>query len=157
MPHHYLIQWWPVLPEYVTGPQCVNMYWKDTNLVSVTFILSLYVHPFTHDQSHPICIQHIVQTSVLSSAYQRLLKLRYFIWPCFNIKPTSSGMGIPFSETVIFMMVIFLLVRQHFYIEMSPTLPASDRLYEYMLVQYIPRNMHTVLLCFALLWLCNRS
>ena len=25
------------------------------------------------------------------------------------------------------------------------------------LVQYIPRNMHTVLLCFALLWLCNRS
>ena len=26
-----------------------------------------------------------------------------------------------------------------------------------MFVQYIPRNMHTVLLCFALLWLCNRS
>ena len=25
------------------------------------------------------------------------------------------------------------------------------------LLQYIPRNMHTVLLCFALLWLCNRS
>ena len=25
------------------------------------------------------------------------------------------------------------------------------------LIQYIPRNMHTVLLCFALLWLCNRS
>ena len=24
-------------------------------------------------------------------------------------------------------------------------------------VQYIPRNMHTVLLCFAVLWLCNRS
>ena len=24
-------------------------------------------------------------------------------------------------------------------------------------VQYVPRNMHTVLLCFALLWLCNRS
>ena len=24
-------------------------------------------------------------------------------------------------------------------------------------VQFIPRNMHTVLLCFALLWLCNRS
>ena len=24
-------------------------------------------------------------------------------------------------------------------------------------VQYIPRNMHTGLLCFALLWLCNRS
>ena len=24
-------------------------------------------------------------------------------------------------------------------------------------VQYIPRNMHSVLLCFALLWLCNRS
>ena len=24
-------------------------------------------------------------------------------------------------------------------------------------VQYIPRNMYTVLLCFALLWLCNRS
>ena len=24
-------------------------------------------------------------------------------------------------------------------------------------VQYIPRNMHTVLLCLALLWLCNRS
>ena len=24
-------------------------------------------------------------------------------------------------------------------------------------IQYIPRNMHTVLLCFALLWLCNRS
>ena len=24
-------------------------------------------------------------------------------------------------------------------------------------VQYIPRNMHTVFLCFALLWLCNRS
>ena len=24
-------------------------------------------------------------------------------------------------------------------------------------VQYIPRNMHRVLLCFALLWLCNRS
>ena len=27
----------------------------------------------------------------------------------------------------------------------------------YSTVQYIPRNMHTVLLCFALLWLCNRS
>ena len=25
------------------------------------------------------------------------------------------------------------------------------------LLQYILRNMHTVLLCFALLWLCNRS
>ena len=25
------------------------------------------------------------------------------------------------------------------------------------LLQYIPRNKHTVLLCFALLWLCNRS
>ena len=24
-------------------------------------------------------------------------------------------------------------------------------------IQYIPKNMHTVLLCFALLWLCNRS
>ena len=24
-------------------------------------------------------------------------------------------------------------------------------------LQYIPRNMHTVLLSFALLWLCNRS
>ena len=24
-------------------------------------------------------------------------------------------------------------------------------------IQYIPRNVHTVLLCFALLWLCNRS
>ena len=24
-------------------------------------------------------------------------------------------------------------------------------------LQYIPRNMHTVLSCFALLWLCNRS
>ena len=24
-------------------------------------------------------------------------------------------------------------------------------------IQYISRNMHTVLLCFALLWLCNRS
>ena len=24
-------------------------------------------------------------------------------------------------------------------------------------IQYIPRNMHMVLLCFALLWLCNRS
>ena len=24
-------------------------------------------------------------------------------------------------------------------------------------IQYIPRNMHTVLLCFALLWLCDRS
>ena len=24
-------------------------------------------------------------------------------------------------------------------------------------LQYIPRNMHTVLLCFILLWLCNRS
>ena len=27
----------------------------------------------------------------------------------------------------------------------------------YRVIQYIPRNMHTVLLCFALLWLCNRS
>ena len=26
-----------------------------------------------------------------------------------------------------------------------------------LILQYIPRNMHTVLLCFALLWLCNRS
>ena len=26
-----------------------------------------------------------------------------------------------------------------------------------MEIQYIPRNMHTVLLCFALLWLSNRS
>ena len=26
-----------------------------------------------------------------------------------------------------------------------------------IIVQYIPRNMHTVLLCFALLWLCNHS
>ena len=25
------------------------------------------------------------------------------------------------------------------------------------IIQYIRRNMHTVLLCFALLWLCNRS
>ena len=24
-------------------------------------------------------------------------------------------------------------------------------------IQYIPRNMHTVLLCFVVLWLCNRS
>ena len=29
--------------------------------------------------------------------------------------------------------------------------------HDYIDIQYIPRNMHTVLLCFALLWLCNRS
>ena len=32
--------------------------------------------------------------------------------------------------------------------EVSPVRPT---------VQYTPRNMHAVLLCFALLWLCNRS
>ena len=26
-----------------------------------------------------------------------------------------------------------------------------------VMLQYIPRNMHTILFCFALLWLCNRS
>ena len=30
-------------------------------------------------------------------------------------------------------------------------------MYRYCVLQYIPRNLHTVLLCFALLWLCNRS
>ena len=30
-------------------------------------------------------------------------------------------------------------------------------MFSIMYIQYIPRNMHTVLLCFALLWLCNRS
>ena len=35
------------------------------------------------------------------------------------------------------------------------TLPA--RRCHGMEIQYIPRNMHTALLCFALLWLCNRS
>ena len=33
-----------------------------------------------------------------------------------------------------------------------------DKRYAFSLpIQYTPRNMHTVLLCFALLWLCNRS
>ena len=34
---------------------------------------------------------------------------------------------------------------------------AQDHLQTVWDIQYIPRNMHTVLLCFALLWLCNRS
>ena len=33
----------------------------------------------------------------------------------------------------------------------------GDLIFLMIKVQYIPRNMHTVLLCFALLWLCNRS
>ena len=32
-----------------------------------------------------------------------------------------------------------------------------DRQKEHHYLQYIPRNMHTVLLCSALLWLCHRS
>ena len=36
-----------------------------------------------------------------------------------------------------------------------PTIP--NLLWNSLCLQYIPRNMHTVLLCFALLWLCNRS
>ena len=33
----------------------------------------------------------------------------------------------------------------------------EEELCHWFKIQYIPRNMHTVLLCFALLWLCNRS
>ena len=33
----------------------------------------------------------------------------------------------------------------------------KEEAYWHYPVQYIPRNMHTILLCFALLWLCNRS
>ena len=33
----------------------------------------------------------------------------------------------------------------------------TDDLCKMRPLQYIPRNMHTVLLCIALLWLCNRS
>ena len=39
-------------------------------------------------------------------------------------------------------------------IDMSPKRPLLPLLGQ---LQYIPRNMHMVLLCFALLWLCNRS
>ena len=41
----------------------------------------------------------------------------------------------------------------HRWIESS----VSEPMLYLRIIQYIPRNMHTVLLCFALLWLCNRS
>ena len=40
---------------------------------------------------------------------------------------------------------------------LSVYIPQSVARCIYLTIQYIPRNMHTVLLCFALLWLCNRS
>ena len=48
-------------------------------------------------------------------------------------------------------------IRQIRTIILSQQHKAQDHLQTVWDIQYIPRNMHTVLLCFALLWLCNRS
>ena len=80
-------------------------------------------------------------------------------------------------DRLIFNMGIPILVSRHLYIETAPWTRYRrcqnyrHRLHRKVLkwellvqpmtklslIQYIPRNMHTVLLCFALLWLCNRS
>ena len=43
------------------------------------------------------------------------------------------------------------------YLDIMEVLKGHVKFLKTVCVQYIPRNMHTVLLCFALLWLCNRS
>ena len=58
-------------------------------------------------------------------------------------------------------------IVQHFYqigmcchdyvVDLMPSRCCQSLFYAYIYIQYITRNMHTVLLCFALLWLCNRS
>ena len=68
---------------------------------------------------------------VLRNDVQLNCFVKQYLWQCYPWLPTECGCQMrPFNLTKV-------------------------GLFSY--VQYIPRNMHTDLLCFALLWLCNRS
>ena len=62
-------------------------------------------------------------------------------------KPCAYFLGytVAYTQASIFVRLCHYMAIVH-----GPNMFALD-------LQYIPRNMHTVLLCFALLWLCNRS
>ena len=64
---------------------------------------------------------------------------------CFEIISISNGIG------------LFLEILEKYMLQTFLCLFVSDWCSFLVFLQYIPRNMHTVLLCFALLWLCNRS
>ena len=76
---------------------------------------------------------------------------KYFMW--IHYERLHNHNKAKHNKTVciflgIYCMSMFCLCRTWVNV-----LPVSVLCY----IQYIPRNMHTVLLCFALLWLCNRS
>ena len=54
-------------------------------------------------------------------------------------------------------MALVVVVAVVFIHNKNTTLHIPEHRFYTVVIQYIPRNMHTVLLCFALLWLCNRS
>ena len=91
----------------------------------------------------------------MSSAKWRLFRLGLnvlnSIYRTYQYQVNPRG---PFTDMDLFhIYVVTTALTQH-----SPLFHLEKfHIGNIMVVQYIPRNMHTVLLFFALLWLCNRS
>ena len=73
---------------------------------------------------------------------------KYFMW--IHYERLHNHNKAKHNKTVCIFLGIYCNLNQQ-----KRPLHSNDACSE--MLQYIPRNMHTVLLCFALLWLCNRS
>ena len=114
-------------------------------------------------QDHSISIALAMEILHFSLSH-RYLKMAFIHPGCIYMSLWSHSMFSDNYNKLIIDIIIVLQIPSKLpkvtlmvKITLLPACCASgDSMYLWY-IQYIPRNMHTVLLCFALLWLCNHS
>ena len=137
---------------------CLRQHWCfnpgipwDYILATLTIIRPITAH-FTSSQWPPLCVR-ITVASTVNLTWSLLITNKDQVHANFY---TNRNQLYSVSY-VIFLMSVFEFMCCSFLLRKKLPLPSPSTPTPPPRIQYIPRNMHTVLLCFALLWLCNRS
>ena len=141
-PNHYLNLWWPLINRTLKN----ILQWK--NIVKLT---NFHRRSAFRDCRLRFCHHFVWKRSVKyrhNSCY--LWRLTYGYLEIESHPATQNGFGNGFVSSTHFLNQIISNC-------MTPHGESRIQGVKFRHILYIPRNMHTVLLCFALLWLCNRS
>ena len=111
-----------------------NVIWRDTCFIKADFWISAPVHECDEACEASMCVIFKMYSWNFSPHYLLVCSRRIF---------KNGKVSIEFT-------IFQKFNKGNVYGPTSPDFAKQN-------IQYIPRNMHTVLLCFALLWLCNRS
>ena len=120
---------------------------KHQSSVSLAFAREIHRWPVTSPHKGPVTRKMLPFDDVImnfeSSRYSRLCMVYSICLPCVWNACLSSAHHYR---------------GENLYWKIQGDAPRGEPIWKFQQsIQYIPRNMHTVLLCFALLWLCNRS